>query len=222
MKRFLISVLTTILAVAFAVVVRLGVTTVVDKAFEAGGVKKLTGTYMTQDMISEETAKEILVRNDFYPEEIAYADLGSLYVPKFVEYHSDKTYTYYYDAEGYRSNMESFFRQVFDSMYANRTGLSGLYSADFASMSKADFQAYYASLYSENSFDDLIATLSNGCWDYEAVANDVEVGTYSIDDNKIIYTILGSTIKEHVIYKRSGDTLTLTYSDGVEVYTKIS
>ena len=222
MKRFFTRLLSTVLAVALVIAVRAGVTTVVDKVFEANSVKKLTGTYQMEDMLSADTAEEILTTNDFYAEEIALAELNSLSVPKFVEYHSDKTYTYYYDANGYRDNVEAFFRETFDRMYEGRVSLSSLYNADFTSMSKADFQAYYASLYSENSFDDLIATLANGCWDYEALSNDVEIGTYSIQDNKIIYTEQGSTLKEHVTYKLSGNSLSLTYSDGVENYTKIA
>lgn len=222
MKRFLVSALSTILALTFAAFLKLGVTTLVEKSFEAGAVKKLTGSYMTEDRLTADTAEEILVKNDFYSEEIAFADLDSLYIPKFVEYHKDKTYTYYYDADGFRDNVETFFLQFFDNMYANRVALSGVYNIDFTSMSKADFQAYYASLYGENSFDDLIATLANGCYDYDALARDVEVGTFSIENNKIIYTIMGSTLKEHVIYKLSGNSLTLTYSDAVEEYSRIS
>lgn len=222
MKRFLTRLLSTILTVAVVIGVRAGVTTLVENGFAAGAIKKLTGTYTTKDMIPTDTAETILSKNDFYPEEIAFADLSTLYVPKFVEFHSDKTYTYYYDADGYRDNTEAFFRQFFENMYVNRTALSGLYSADFTHMSEAEFQAYYATLYGENSFDDLIRMLSNGCWDYEAVANDVETGTFTVNDNKIIYTKTGTTLKEHVIYKLSGDTLTLTYSDAVEVYSRIA
>lgn len=221
MKRFFTRLLSTILAIAFAIAVRTGITIVVDKAFEAKEVKKLVGTYRMEDLISTDIAENILEANDFYPEEIALADLTSLYVPKYVEYHSDKTYTYYYDADGYRDHIETFLRQTFDRMYENRTDISSLYSIDFTSISKADFQAYYASLYGENSFDDLISTISNGCWDYEALSKDVEIGTYSIQDNKIIYTQQGSTLKEHVTFQLSGNSLTLTYSDAVEVYTKL-
>lgn len=220
MKKFFISLLSTILLVAVAGVVRFGITELVDGAFEAGAVKKLAGTYMMEDPISAETAEKILTNHDFYPEEIACADLDSLFIPKYVEYHSDKTYTFYYDAEAYRSNVEAFLRNTFDSMYENRASITELYNVNLESMSKADFLAYYASLYSQNSFDDLVSVITNGCWDYEAVANDVEVGTYSVQDNKIIFTVQGSTLKEHVTYKLSGDSLTMTYSNDVETYTR--
>lgn len=222
MKRFLTGLLSTILTVTVLAGVRVGVTTLVENGFAAGAIKKLAGTYETKDMIPADTAESILLKNDFYPEEVVFAELTELYVPKFVEFHSDKTYTYYYDADGYRDNIETFFRQFFDNMYVNRTALTGLYDADFTHMSQAEFEAYYATLYGENSFDDLIRTLSYGCWDYEALANDVETGTFTVNDNKIIYTQAGTTLKEHVTYKKSGDTLTLTYSDGEEIYSKIA
>lgn len=217
MKRFLGRLLGGVLAVLIVY----GVQAIFTNVVMPGKIDDLAGTYVTQDYMDAESVEELLTDYEFYTEEIALIDLNTLYAPYYVEFDTDKNYTFYYDADGFRANVEAFLRQAFESMYAGREGLSEVYGEDFSVMSLAEFQNYYATLYSAESFDALMTTLADSAYDYDYVAQDKEVGTYTIEDDKILCTIAGHTNAEAMGYKLSGDTLTLTFTNMVQTYTRV-
>ncbi len=217
MKRFLSRVLGGVLAVLIVY----GVQAIFTNVVMPGKIDDLAGTYVTQDYVDAETTEGLLTDYDFYTEEIALVDLNSLYAPRYVEFDTDKNYTFYYDAQGFRQNVEAFLRQAFESMYAGRDQLSAVYDVDFSAMSLAEFQSYYAELYSQPSFDELIRMLSDDAYDYDYVAQDTEVGTFTIEEDKILCTISGHINAEAMGYKLSGDTLTLTFTNSVQTYTRV-
>ena len=182
-------------------------------------IEKLAGTYMTEKPFDAEDVEDLLADYDFYAEEIALVDLDGLSLPKYVRFQEDKTYTFYYDADGFKANVENLFRQAFADMYAGRSSLSELYGADLTAMTEAEFQAFYAELYSQATFDDLIAVLTGDAYNYSSIATDTEVGTFTIDDGKILCTINGTYTAESMAYELKDGTLKLTYSNDVEVYT---
>lgn len=50
-----------------------------DKQKEQQRLEELCGTWITDYVVEQETAQTILENNDFYPEEIALADLEEIY-----------------------------------------------------------------------------------------------------------------------------------------------
>lgn len=216
MKRFLTRVLSGVLAVLIVY----GVQAIFTHVVMPKQISKLAGTYVTEDPIDAESMEEILERYDFYPEEIALVEPAQLVVDKYVEFHEEKTYTFYYDVADFRADVENYFRDAFDSMYAGRSQLSALYELDMEAMSAEEFKAFYAELYSQASFDDLIAAFTEDAFSYDVLEDDTEVGTFTIEDGKILCTINGTYTAESMGYKLDGSTLTLTFSNDVEVYTR--
>lgn len=216
MKRFFTRVLTTALAALIVTFAMEGF----DKLSSSRKIEKLVGTYMTMEAVEADTVERMLTNMDFYPEEIALIDLNSQTAPRYREFHDDKTYVSYYDVDAFRSSVETFFRNAFDRMYEGRNSLAALYDVDIVAMTKAEFQAYYASIYSHNTFEELITALASDAYNYNELTRDT--GTFSIEDSQIICHI-GLPISTSVMgYELSGNTLTLRFSDAVEVYNRVS
>lgn len=219
MKKFLTSVLSTIAVSLIAFLIYNGGDALITNLFAPGKINKLAGTYYCQEHVEAETAEKILVNNDFYEEEIALADLNSLYRPRYIEFDTDKNYSFYVDANGYRSNVMAFLRQTYDRMYDNRSQLAGLYDVDLVSMSRDEFLNFYAGLYGQTSFDAMIELLSS-VYDYTEMGS-VERGTYTVKGSDILTKVGGLGKEESIGYRISGDTLTLTFSDVVLTFNKI-
>lgn len=87
-------------------------------------------------------------------------------------------------------------------------------------MTKGEFQQYYAELYGQTNYTEMIDLFAENAYDYASLGEDLETGSYSIEGNQILCTATGQFKEETMRYKIEGDTLTLTYVDGVEVYTR--
>lgn len=209
-----------LIGAALAVLIVFGVQAVFDHVVVPRQIEKLAGTYVTVKQFDAVDVEDLLTDYDFYPEEIALADLDSLTMPKYVQFQEDKNYTISYDAEAFKDNVEALFRQTFAAMYNGRDQLCDIYDMDLTAMSEEEFLAFYAELYSQDSFDALIYVLTEDAFDYGVIAGDTETGTFTIEDDKILCTITGHTTAESMGYKLEGDTLTLTFSNDVEVYTR--
>lgn len=183
-------------------------------------IEALSSVWKTTVDDTEDTAESLLEAIDAYPEEVALADLDSLESVKVVEFTTDKTYRFAYDAEGTRECVKAFFEGFFDALYEGRSTLNAAYETTFDDMTKADFQQFYADLYECASYEEMIQKMADNAYDYEDLAEPWETGTYTLKGNKIMCTITGEVMPEALEYAIEGDTLTLTYSDGVEVYTK--
>lgn len=205
-----------------AILVFYGVEAIFDSIVIPRQIEKLAGTYVTEKQFEDADVDELLADYDFYPEEIALVDLDPLTLPKYVRFQEDKTYTFYYDADGFKANVEALFRQAFAGMYAGRSQLSELYGMDMTAMTEGEFQSFYAELYSQESFDALISVLTEDAYDYSAIAADTEIGTFTIKEEQILCTISGTTTEESMGYKLEDGKLTLTYSNDTEVYTRCS
>jgi len=181
---------------------------------------KLCGTWTMTEAEDEELTEQILTNCDFYEEEIALANLTSLNFVQLVEFKEDGTYSYVYDIEATKAEARTFFKGVFDALYENRADIDKLYSDNLTDMSKDDFFAFYAKLYSHDTYDDLIFALADGAYTYDDMATPWEIGTFVIEDDLIMCTVDGKTEAEGMGYKIKDDTLTLTYTNGTEVYTR--
>lgn len=187
---------------------------------QAQKLEKLAGTWVMTTDDTEEQAQIMLDGLDLYEEEIALVDLTSLDYVKVVEFGIDKTYRFSCDPDGTKVCVRTFLEGVFDALYENRTALNDVYGVEFDEISKTDFQQFYADLYTQADFDALIDHMVSNAYDYDSLAESLEVGTFSITGSKIMCTISGESTAEALGYKIDGDQLTLTYSNTVEVYTR--
>ena len=177
---------------------------------EADKIAVLAGTWTMVGQDSEEEAKELLENIDLYEEEIAMADLTTLTYKQNVVFTAEKTYHFVYDVEGTIACVREFFVETFAALYEGRATLNEVYGQEFDQMTEAEFQQFYADLYSAENFETLM----------DQMAEPWETGTYSIKGDDIMCTITGETQAEALGYSIENDELTLTYSDAVEVYTR--
>lgn len=183
-------------------------------------IEALAGTWYMTTSDPESEAMTLLENFDFYAEEIACVDLTTLESVKIVKFTTEKTYLFAYDAAGTEACTRAFFEGAFDAMYENRASLSSLYDVDFESASKEEFLQFYADLYGAADYSELVDALVDNSYDFDALSEPWEEGTYSIEGGIIAMTILGESAAETLKYSIEGDTLTLTYADGVEVYSR--
>lgn len=187
---------------------------------EAEEIEALAGTWEMPMSVSESVAQTLLESIDLSAEEIACVDLTTLEFAKIVKFTMDGTYQFAYDPDGTRACAIAFFEDAFDAMYEKRASLGQLYDVDFESASKEEFLQFYADLYSTTDFSALLEMLADNCFDYDALAEPLEEGTYSVQDGVISMTILGQSEADTVEYVLGAGILRLTYVDGVEVYSK--
>lgn len=211
--------LSRMLSAVVAVLIVYGVRAAFDLVVVPRQIDKLAGTYVTEEQFDAADVEELLADYDFYTEEIALVDLDGLYINKYVQFTEDKTYTFYYDVDTFKARVEDMFRDAFADMYAGRSQLSAVYETDMAAMSEAEFQSFYAGLYNQATFEDLISILTRDAYNYSALEEDTEIGTFTIDDGKILCTIQGTYTAESMGYELKDGTLTLHFSNKDEVYT---
>lgn len=183
-------------------------------------MEALSGTWTLTAADSEEQATILLEAIDLYEEEIALVDLGSLNYVQIVEFDMDGNYRFAYDVEGIKACVHEFYTGVFDALYEGRTSLNEVYGVEFDDMSQDEFRAGFADMYGAANYDTMIDQFTEYAYDYTALAEDLETGTYTIVGDSIMCTIAGETQAEALGYAIDGDSLTLTYADAEEVYTK--
>ena len=188
---------------------------------EAEKIEALAGTWIATISETESVAQTLLENIDLYPEEIACVDLTTFKSVKILKFTTDQTYQYAWDPDGTRACAREFYEGVFNSLYENRASLGQLYEVDFDSLSKEEFLQFYADLYVADDFPALLDKLADNCFDYEALAEPDEEGTFAIDGNFIDMTILGESKVESVEYTLGGGVLMLTYVNTVEVYSRV-
>lgn len=191
-------------------------------ACDLGGasMEELCGQWEMTVYQEGDTAETVLTNLDFYPEEIALVDLESLACVMVVEFNEDKTYSYYFDIEATKETVHTFFEGVMDDLYAGRETLSASYQQDLSGMTQDGFNQFYVDLFGAESYDALIDSFVESSFDYSVLSKTLEEGTFRIRLKDIYKTPDGKTEEESMGFSVDGDTLTLTYLDGDEVYTK--
>ena len=183
-------------------------------------MEDLCGNWESLTYFDAQDTQEILEGLDFYPEEIALADLNGLCIVATVEFKTDKQYNYGYDVDATRAMAEQYFSDFLDTLYENREDLVEAYGETILSMSKDAFLTAYAELFGMTSGQELIEVLAENALDYEALAESTEFGTFRLRLNDIYMKEAGAPTEEYVTFKIENDTLTLIYQDGEEVYTR--
>ena len=166
-----------------------------------------------------QTARGLLEAMEFYEEEIALADLNGLYNTMTVEFTNDGGYCYSYDIEMTKTSIRRFYEETVMAVYNSRSALTDLYGYETINMTEEEFKAFYADLFSVANYEDLLDYFVDNCLDYSAIT-DFDKGTFRLSGSRIICTAEGSDTEEEMSYTISGDTLTLVYADGKEVYTR--
>ena len=87
-------------------------------------------------------------------------------------------------------------------------------------MSQAEFRLYFANLYGFTDYIEMLDSFSQSAYDYEALEEPYETGSYDVDGDQILTVIAGEYTEEAMGAALEDGVLTLTYIDGVEVYTK--
>jgi hypothetical protein len=183
-------------------------------------MEDLCGNWESLTYFDAQDTQDILEGLDFYPEEIALADLNGLCIVATVEFKTDKQYNYGYDVDATRAMAEQYFSDFLDALYENREDLVESYGETILSMSKDAFLTAYAELFGMTSGQELIEVLAENALDYEALAESTEFGTFRLRLNDIYMKEAGASTEEYVTFKIENDTLTLIYQDGEEVYTR--
>lgn len=179
----------------------------------------LCGVWEMKYIEDAETAQGLLESMEFYAEEIALADLTSLENTMTVEFTKDGVYCYSYDIDAAKAALRKFYDSTVTAVYNGRTGLTEIYGFETINMSETEFKAFYAELFSMDSYEDLLDYFVENCLDYSAIT-DFDKGTFRLSGSRIICTAEGSDVEEEMSFSIDGDTLTLVYADGKEVYTK--
>lgn len=191
-----------------------------DKQKEQERMEALCGVWEMDVPIPRENARTVLENNDFYTEEITLADLGSLYYTQTVSFQEDGTYRFSVDVEASKEHTAAFFRGLFEDLFANRRLLNEVYGEAFEDMNEAQFQQFYADIYEMGDFETLISQLAENSLNFESL-EEIETGEFKVKNGKIDFVT--SSIDEEGVaeYAIDGDTLTITYIDGEEQYTRV-
>ncbi len=181
--------------------------------------EKLAGRWVATMPNTTTEAQGLLESYDFYPEEIALVDLGTLTYVRYVEFDMELGYRFGFDIPGTKACVRSFLEGAFHSMYQGREALNDLYGMDFAPMSEEEFNAFYAELYSQATLEALLDGIAEEAYDYASLEV-TEIGTFTFDGKLLMCTIDGETVAEGMGYKLTDGQLELEFVDGTEVYTR--
>ena len=205
-----------IICFALALILMFSLTACMDGLF----VKSVAGSWSLRMEESQESTLALLENFDLYEEEIALVKTP-LYTVKHVQFNEDMTYRYYFDAQLEKACVREFLLAMFDALYEGRSTLYACYGVDLSELSKEEFFQFYAELYEVTDYDALIEAFVDAAYDYESL-DDTESGTYTITLNQITMDAPGTESDGTVQYKVKDNTLTLTYSNTTEVYTKVN
>lgn len=190
-----------------------GVFFVIDEVQMKPKIEELSGTW-EGEFESDLSWEEVFETFEFYEEEVdilrdnqllsgnvSFVDVATFTKDrKFsISSNNDKT------AQLIRTHLES----AFDVLYNNRTQLNVVYSEDFSKYTKADFESFYAEMYSYDSYELLLQGFVESLYDYYTV----EEGTYKIDDDLIVIKNTGKSEKLWIEYKIEDGVLYLSYEE---------
>lgn len=185
----------------------------------SASAEDLAGEWHMTIPCPQEDATYLLDIMDLYAEERAFVDLGSMNYILAASFSADGSYSFVYDVEANKACVRAFYEGVMTALYENRAELTDLYGEEAVAMSREEFEQLYAEAYGMVSFEFLMNSLVEYAYDYEALAEPLEEGTFKIVGSNLMCTTDGET--SSIGFALDGDTLTLSYSDGEEVYTRV-
>lgn len=181
----------------------------------------LAGKWTMREQSPQDEATYLLDVIDLYTEERALVDLDSLDYVLAVEFSEDGSYSFYYDVEANKECVREFYTGVMDVLYENRAIIGELYETDMGAMTRDEFNQFYVDLYAVASYEFLMDSFVDYAYDYDALAEPLETGTYKIVGDSLLCTITGETEASSIGCELEGDSLKLIYVDGEENYTRV-
>ena len=178
----------------------------------------LAGTWQMVADDTEEQALVLLEGIDLYEEEIAVVDKTTLKYVWIYEFDTEGNFRQADDIEATKEYVREFYAGVFEDLYENRADLGALYGEDFASMDQTAFQLFYANLYGKDTYEALLDQFVENAYKWDEWT-DYRNGTFTFDGDRL--EVEDGAESYWLAYKIEGNTLTITYSDGDEVYTKV-
>ena len=180
----------------------------------------LDGTWIMYQTDSQEQVMILLESIDLYEEEIALVDMTSLKYAWTVAFDADHNFRQVQPVEENKALVREFYEGMFNAFYEGRATIDEAYEDDLSAMTQEEFNQFYATLYSFETFEALLDQFVENAYKYDEW-EDLRNGTFTIKGDKleIVDTIESETV--YIGYQVEGDTLTLTYSDGTEVYTQV-
>lgn len=187
----------------------------------SASVEDLAGEWNMTVASPEEDVTYLLDSMDLYTEERAFVDQDSLSYVLAANFSTDGSYSFTYDVEANKACVREFYEGVMAALYENRAELTSLYGEEVTDMSREAFDQFYAEAYGMASYEVLMNNLVEYAFDYDVLGEPLEVGTFTIVGSNLMCTVEGETEVGSIGFALDGDTLTLTYSDGEEVYTRV-
>ena len=192
--------------------------TVID-LFAGPEPEGIEGTWIALTVDDQEDTRAFLESMEFYEEEIALIDLDSMKTSLKLQLNADGTYEMGVDVQGTEEAMGEFFDGMMKSLYVGRMSLAQIYGEELATMTRSQFDQYYAELFGLATYDEFRLAFIDSV-DYESLAANPETGTYTVDGSEIHFTIDGTTESEYADFVLEDGKLTVTYSDTVVEYTR--
>ena len=177
----------------------------------------LMGTWTMEVQATEEEIMTRLENIDLYEEELILAEGISLTYMEQIEFGYSR-YRIGFAVEETKEYVRKFYCNIIDKFYENRTMLNAVYQQDFGPMTEAEFKQFYAEMYSQETYEDLIDYFANNAFVYEET---FDSGSYSIK-GKRLQIVRDDKTKDSgdLDYKIKGNTLTLSYSNSTDIYTR--
>lgn len=180
----------------------------------------LAGTWIMYEQDSEEQVMVLLESIDLYEEEIALVDKTSLRYAWTFEFDMAGNIRQAQPVDENKALVREFYVGMFDAFFENRASLDSVYETELSAMSREEFEQFYAELYSFDSFEALLDQFVENAYKYDEW-EDLRKGTFTFKGSNLVVVDTLTSDVYNIGYKLDGNTLTMTYIDGVEVYTKV-
>ena len=180
--------------------------------------KDLAHKWVMMDNYTEDGARENLEAFGFYEEEIALADLTCIGAVRYLTFGTDGSYSFIYNEEETHEKLVAYYDNYITNLFNNRDKLVDDYGADVIDelSDEETFKEFYAYMFSCETYEALLDALADDTFDFSE-AN--EQGTYKLTGDTVILYENGGSDGATIGVALEGNTLTITYTDGTEVYT---
>ena len=211
-KSKIILIVTAVLGPLLIILAAVGVWIAIDNAEMKPNIEELAGTW-EGEFESDLSWEEVFVSFEFCDKEleilrtnhIAYETVPFIDSATFTK---DKTFVIESNKEASKRIQREYFERAFDALYQSRDLLRFTYNTDFSNYTKEQFEVYYATLYSCDSFDLLLDNFVEDLADYYMA----QTGIYKINGNLILIREGKGKTEYSIEYKIVSDVLYLTYS----------
>ena len=211
-KSKIILIVATILVPLMIILAAVGVWMAIENAEMKPKIEELAGTW-EGEFSSDLSWEDVLVYFEFCDKELEILRTSGIAretVP-FIDsatFTKDKTFVIDSNNEASKRIQRECLERIFDAFYQSRDLLRFTYNTDFSSYTKEQFELYYATLYSYDSFDLLLDEFAEDVADYYIA----QTGIYKISGNLILIREEKGKPEYSLEYKIVSDVLYITYS----------